>query len=161
MKIYKKIDKFDLFFCFLEGDYMKIVNKKRFGIVIGIAILVIVAVIAITMALLNSNKEVTNTQFSEDEKVATNDIVVEDITFSNIHKQYANGVTTIKATVSNNTKKTKTITIKILLKDDAGNVINEMMQVIEDIEPRIEKVLTTAVTGNYSYVSNIEFQVVE
>ena len=128
---------------------------------ISLIVLVIVAVIAIVIAVLNSNKEVTNTQFSENEKVATNDIVVEDITFSNINKEYANGITTIKAKVSNNTNKTKTITIKILLKDETGKVINEMMQVIEDIEPRIGKVLTTAVTGNYSYVSNIEFQVVE
>ena len=138
---------------------MKIVNKKRFVMVIGIVLAMVISIV--TIVVLNSNKEVTNTKFNEEEKVATNDIVVKDITFSNIKKEYENGITTIKANVSNNTKKTKTITIKILLKDEAGNVINEMMQVIEDIEPRIDKVLMAAVTGNYSYVTNIEFEVVK
>ena len=150
-----------MYFCILEGGYMKIVNKKRFGIVVGIALAILLAIGIAVFSMLNSHKEVTTSQFNEDEKVAINDIVVEDITFSNINKEYANGITTIKAKVSNNTNKTKTITIKILLKDETGKVINEMMQVIEDIEPRIGKTLMAAVTGNYSYVSNIEFEVAE
>lgn len=137
----------------------KQIDKKSIVIISVLVLVVLISVV--TLVILNSNKDVTNTQFNEEENNATNDIVLEDITFSNIKKEYANGITTINATVSNNTNKTKTITIKILLKDNTGNVINEMMQVLEDIEPGIDKVLKTGIVGNYSYISDIEFQVVK
>ena len=94
----------------------------------------------------------------ENEK-ATSEVVLEEIEFKDITKTYNGGVTTIKADVYNNTNVIKDINVEIILKDANGNKVKSMIQAIEAIEPGRKKILQTGITGDYTNVKNVEFNV--
>lgn len=106
---------------------------------------------------MNKKENKTKTTF-ENEK-ATSEVVLEEIEFKDITKTYNGGVTTIKADVYNNTNVIKDINVEIILKDANGNKVKSMIQAIEAIEPGRKKILQTGITGDYTNVKNVEFNV--
>ena len=127
-------------------------NKKILFIIIPIIIIVAIATIMII-----KNKKERSTTFEEDK--ATSEVKLQDIEFKNITKEFNSGITTIRAEAYNNTKEEKSINVKIVLKDDAGKELTNMIQVIEKIPSKGKKILQTGIVGNYSNVKNIEFKV--
>lgn len=123
-------------------------------------ILIIVIIIGVVIGLItlnNKNKEKNTTTFDGEE--TKTDVILKDIEFKNIKRDYENGVTSIKADVYNNTKAVKNINVKIILKDESGKEIKSMIQVIENIEPGSKKILQTGIMGNYIEIKDIEFKV--
>lgn len=129
-------------------------NKKM--IIIIIAIIVVIVTI-VTVTTMNKKEDKTKTTF-ENEK-ATSEVVLEDIEFKDITKTYDGGVTTIKANVYNNTNSIKDINVEIILKDENGNKVKSMIQAIEGIEPGRKKILQTGITGDYTNIKDVEFNV--
>ena len=127
-------------------------NKKY--IIIGIAIVIIIVI----GVLLVKSKDTPETTIENE--VATNDVEVDKVTFSNITKKYENGITTLSAKMKNNTSKSKNFTVNITLKDDEGNIVQSLTQVVENLEAGKSKVLSTGIVGDYSYIKNIKFEVV-
>lgn len=131
-------------------------NNKKNKIIL-LLIIVLIAIIIFVIAMRDKTKEETKTTF--DGETANSNIKIEDIEFTDITKKYEDGVTTIRANIVNNTEETKNINVKIVLKDDEGNEIQSMIQAIENIEPDRKKVLSTGIMGDYTYVKDIEFEV--
>ena len=129
-------------------------NKKKIIIIIAV-ILVIVTIVTITR--IRKKEDKTKTIF-ENEK-ANSEIVLEDIEFKNITKIYDGGVTKIKADVYNNTSYIKDINVEIILKDENGNKVKSMIQAIEGIEPGKKKILQTGITGDYTNIKDVKFNV--
>ena len=137
------------------------INDKKKMLILGIVITIMIGIILV-MFIRNNNDEVKdkpNTTI-EDGK-ADSDVVVDDVTFSNITKTYDGGVTTLAAEMLNNTEKTKSFKLEIILKDDDNNKVKSVMQIIENLEPNRTKVLTTGIAGDYTNIKNIEFKVME
>lgn len=133
-------------------------RKKIIVLIIGIIILVA----TITTIIIYNNDELKNQPNTEiKDGKGTEDVVVDKVTFSEITNSYEGGITTLSAKMLNNTKDTKDFTIKIILKDEDGKEIKSMMQVVENLLPGKTKILTTGIGGDYSYVTKIEFKVVE
>lgn len=133
-------------------------NKK----LVGAILMVIIAIVIVITIIVNFNKsknEQTKTTIKDN--VAEKDVVIEDVTFSEITKVYDGGITNLSAKMLNNTDKVKNFTVQIILKDDNGNEVKSMMQVVENLEPGRVKVFTTGIAGDYSNIKNIEFKVVE
>jgi hypothetical protein len=133
-------------------------NKKLI-----VAILTVIIAIVITITIIvnfnKNNKEQTETTIKDN--VAEKDVVIEDVTFSEITKVYDGGITNLSAKMLNNTDEVKNFTVQIILKDDSGNEVKSMMQVVENLEPGRIKIFTTGIAGDYSNIKNIEFKVVE
>ena len=129
--------------------------NKKFKIII----ISIILVIAIIFAITRINKKTNKTNIELDSNNAIADITLEDIEFKDISMSYEEGITTIKANVYNNTKETKSINVKITLKDENGNILKSMIQIIENIEPSTKKLLQTGALGDYTKVNNIQFEV--
>ena len=127
-------------------------NKK---IIIISIILVIAIIFAITRT--NKNSKKVNIELSENNTIEN--ITLEEIEFKDIGINYEEGITTIKANVYNNTKETKSINVKITLKDENGNEIKTMIQIIENIEPNRKKLLQTGTLGDYTKAKDIQFEV--
>ena len=119
-----------------------IINKKRV-ILIGVIILIIIGIIV----GIESNKNRKN----KEEILKLN-----EVEFTNIRKEYEGGITTIRADVRNNTEETRSVNVKIMLKDGEGNVIAETEQELEDIEAGRKKFLAAGIMGDYSNASSIE-----
>lgn len=137
------------------------INDKKKMLILGIVITIMIGIILV-MFIRNNNDEVKdkpNTTI-EDGK-ADNDVVVDNVTFSNITKIYDGGVTTLSAEMLNNTDKTKSFKLEIILKDDDNNKVKSVMQIIENLEPDRIKILTTGIAGDYTSIKNIEFKVME
>lgn len=134
-------------------------DKKKTLVIIGTVIILIGIVLFIVIKNNNENNKQSET-IIEDNK-ADNDVVVDKVIFSKITKVYDGGITNITAEMVNNTDTTKNFTIKIILKDNDGKEVKSMMQVVENLEPNRVKVFTTGIAGDYTYIKNIEFQVVE
>ena len=137
------------------------INDKKKMLILGIVITIMIGIILV-MFIRNNNDEVKdkpNTTI-EDGK-ADNDVVVDNVTFSNITKIYDGGLTTLSAEMLNNTDKTKSFKLEIILKDDDNNKVKSVMQIIENLEPDRIKILTTGIAGDYTNIKNIEFKVME
>lgn len=130
-------------------------DKKKLIILLAIILIFVILIVLI----INSVKKSNNRKTSFEGNTATSDVVLEDIEFKNITKNYENGVTSIRADVYNNTKKVKDINVKIILKNDSGKEIASMIQTIEGIEAGRKKILQTGMTGDYTQVEDIEFKV--
>lgn len=130
-------------------------KKKNLVILVIAAIVIIVTIVAI----ITMTKKEDNTKTTFSNNSATSDIVLEEIEFKNITKEFKDGVTTLRADVYNNTKQEKSINVKIVLKDSEGKELTNMIQSIESIIPNGKKRLQTGIVGNYENVDNIEFKV--
>ena len=126
----------------------------------NLIIIIIIGVVIIGI-LSRSKKADENVGTSFNGTQATSDVEIDDVTFSEITKVYEDGITTLSAKMMNNTDEIKAFKIKISLRDDNGNEVQNMIQVVEDLEPGRAKVFTTGIMGDYSYVENVSFEVVE
>ena len=129
-------------------------EKKKLSIIILIAIVIVLVVII----LISKGNKNTNTTIENN--MATSEVEVEDVTFSDITKIYENGITTITANMKNDTKKTTNFTIEIIMKDETGKEVQNMIQVIENLEPGKTKKLSTGIVGDYAYIKDIQFKVI-
>lgn len=126
-------------------------NKK---LLIISAIIIIILIIAIIF--LTKNKNTTETTIENN--TATNDITIDKVTFSDITKVYENGITTLSAKIKNNTNKTKNFTVNITLKNDQGEIVQSLTQVVENLEAGKSKILSTGILGDYSNIKDIKFE---
>lgn len=129
-------------------------KKKLAFLILGIAVIVGIVLIIANQIKLNNNKKTTF-----EGNMASSTIILDDIEFKNMTKIFENGVTTIRADVYNNTKESKTINVKIILKDDLGKEVKSMIQILENIESGKKKILQTGIMGNYSNIKEVEFKV--
>ena len=136
---------------------MKKLSKKQV-VILAVAVLVVIAIVVI-ITLVVKNRPNTKTSF-EGEK-GTQSVELDKVEFSNITKKYESGITRIEADIGSNAKKTKNLTIEIILKTEEGKELERLKQVIENIEPGRKKRLQTAILGDYSSIKDIEFRVVE
>ena len=127
-------------------------NKKY--LILGIVIIIFIIIIV----SLSKNKDVTETIIENE--IASNDIKVKDITFSEITKKYQNGITTLSAKITNNTNDIRNFVVKITLKDDNGKIIQSLTQKVENLEPGKIKILSTGIMGDYSNINDICFEIV-
>lgn len=124
-------------------------------------IVIVLIILLIILIILFKPKSKNKTETTIENNIATSEVEVEDVTFSDIKKVYENGITTLSATMINNTKVTKNFTIKIILKDDNGKELESLEQIVENLEPGRKKVLTTGILGDYSKIKDIKFEVVK
>lgn len=130
-------------------------NKKT---IIIISIIVVILVIIGVIVISNGNK---NKSTTIENNVATSEIEIQKVTFSNITKKYENGITTIRAEMINNTNNKKDFTVKIILKNEQGQEVQNMIQIVENLEPNRKKILSTGIMGDYTNIKNIEFEVIK
>ncbi len=135
---------------------MKKLSRKQ--IMLMCVVLVVIAIIVVIMVV-KKNRPNTKTSF-EGEK-AIESVELKKVEFSNITKKYEGGVTTIEADILSNDKNTKSLTIEIVLKDNEGKEIDSLKQVLDEIEPGRKKRLQTAILGDYTNMTNVEFKVLE
>jgi len=135
-------------------------NKKIYLYVIG-AVLLIVIFGVITNNNKNKNKVVDVPDVTIQDNKATGVVSIEEIQIKDITKIYESGITTIRAKMYNTTDSVKNVTIKIILKDEQGNELKNMVQVVENLLPNREKVLSTGIAGDYSKVSEIKFEIIK
>lgn len=131
-------------------------KDKKLIIMIVSIILVIAIIFGITRI---HKKNQTKTAFENGR--ATTEVIVEKIEFTNITKEFHDGVTTIRAEVYNRSKKEKSINVKIIVKDKEGKELANMIQAIDKMEPEEKKILQTGITGDYRNMDNIEFKVLQ
>ena len=86
-------------------------------------------------------------------------VEIEKVTFSDIKLEYDSGITTLTATMKNNTKEDMDFEVKITLKDDSGKVEKEMTQKVENLKNNRTKVLQVGIIGYYSNIKNVEFEI--
>ena len=135
-------------------------NIKK--IVIIVVSIIVIAMIVLMISIKNGNdKTKEDNSTTIDDNKANNDVVVDKVTFSNITKVYNGGITTLKAEMLNSTNKIKNFKLEIVLKDDDGNAVKSVMQVVENLEPNKTKILTTGIAGDYTNIKNIEFKITE
>lgn len=125
-------------------------NNKKLLIIIAIIILVVVVVFLV--------KPKDTTETTIENNVATSDVEIDKVTFSDITKVYENGITTLSAKMTNNTSKTKNFTINITLKNEKGEVVQSLTQVVENLETGRSKILSTGIMGDYSNIKDIKFE---
>lgn len=130
-------------------------NKKT---IIIISIIVVILVIIGVIVISNGNK---NKSTTIENNVATSEIEIQKVTFSNITKKYENGITTIRAEMINNTNNKKDFTVKIILKNEQGQEVQNMIQIVENLEPNRKKILSTGIMGDYTNIKEIEFEVIK
>ena len=135
-------------------------NKKNM-IYITISFLLVFIFITVLIISNKANKVNDNPNTKIVNNKATNIVSVEEVEFRNITKTYNSGITTIKAVIYNNADTVKNIKIKIILKDDNGKEVANMMQSLENLEPKREKVLSTGIGGDYTHIKDIKFEVVD
>lgn len=137
------------------------INKgKKIVVVISAAIIIILIILVVFIKNSNDKTKDQPSTIIEDTE-ADSDVVVDKVTFSNIKKVYDGGITTITADMLNNTTATKNFKLEIILKDNDGKEVKSIMQVINNLEPDMKKVLTTGIAGDYTNIKNIEFKVME
>lgn len=121
-------------------------------------LLIISAIIILIIAIIFLTKNKNNTETTIENNTATNDITIDKVTFSDITKVYENGITTLSAKIKNNTNKTKNFTVNITLKNDQGETVQKLTQVIENLEAGKSKILSTGILGDYSNINDIKFE---
>ena len=130
-------------------------KKALIGCIIAIVVFVIAAVLIV------NNKKVKPVEVTMENGVTEQTVVLKDIEFSQITKTYEGGITTIKAKMHNNSNNDKSLNINITLKDSEGIEVGNMRQTIENVEKGRDKILTTGITGDYSHVAEITFEVIK
>lgn len=125
-------------------------NNKKLIIIIAIIVLIVVIVFLV------KSKDTTETTIENN--IATSDIEIDKVTFSDITKVYENGITTLSAKMTNNTSKTKNFTVNITLKNEKGEVVQSLTQVVENLETGRSKILSTGIMGDYSNIKDIKFE---
>ncbi len=135
-------------------------NKKIF-IIIGVVVIIIIAIIVIVNLGKKDEKDIKDSETKIVDNNGQDNVEVEDIVFSDITKTYDSGITTIRAKMVNNTNATKNVTLKITLRNDSGDVVKEMTQIVENLEPNRVKSLSTGISGDYTNINNIKFEVVK
>ena len=135
---------------------MKKLSKKQ---IIFLSVIVLIAIVTEIVIMVIKNRPNTKTSF--DGEKATEVVELKKVEFSNITKKYESGITTIVADILSNDKEKKSLTIEIILKDNEGKEIDRMKQVIDDIEPGRKKRLQTAILGDYTNITDVEFEVLE
>lgn len=108
----------------------------------------------------DKKEKINNKTTIEDNGNAKSDTKVEDVTFSNIKLNYEGSITTLEADMLNNTDKTKSFTVEIKLIDNKKEV-KKFQQIIENLEPNKKQILTTGIVGDYSYIKQVEFKIME
>ncbi|MNP17256.1 hypothetical protein D3C76_1096830 [compost metagenome] len=136
-------------------------NRKILMVLAAVVVLVIL--IFVIVGAINKNKEKVedSSKTTIEDNKATGNVSVEQIEFKEITKVYDSGITTIRAKMYNKTKEVKNVTVKIILKDESGNELKNMIQVVENLQPDREKVLSTGIAGDYSGVKDIQFEIVK
>lgn len=134
-------------------------GKVRSKLVFLVVLVLAIVVVATIIILNNRPKEVSDVTIENNK--ATNDVNIEEIEIKDITKVYESGITTIRAKMYNKTTEVKNVTVKIILKDEQGNELKNMIQVVENLKPDREKVLSTGIAGDYSKVSEIKFEIVK
>lgn len=127
-------------------------NNKKLIIIIAIIVLIVVVVFLV------KSKDTTETTIKNN--IATSDIEIDKVTFSDITKKYQNGITTLSAKIMNNTNDTRNFVVKITLKDDNGKIVQSLTQKVENLEPGKIKILSTGIIGDYSKINDICFEIV-
>ena len=61
----------------------------------------------------------------------------------------------------NNTNNKKDFTVKIILKNEHGQEVQNMIQIVENLEPNRKKILSTGIMGDYTNIKDIEFEVIK
>lgn len=115
-------------------------------------------ILLLGLFLVTGCKEKKETIIEENGK-AKEDISVADITFSDIELNFNGSVTDVTAKIKNNTKKVKNVVVTVVLKDNDGNIVKEVKQVVENLTSYREQILKTGIIGDYSYIKNVEFKV--
>lgn len=127
-------------------------NNKKLIIIIAIIVLIVVVVFLV------KSKDTTETTIKNN--IATSDIEIDKVTFSDITKVYENGITTLSAKITNNTNDTRNFVVKITLKDDNRKIVQSLTQKVENLEPGKIKILSTGIMGDYSNINDICFEIV-
>ncbi len=128
-------------------------DKKELIAIIIVIIIIIFGIFVITNIIKNKNL------LTFEQNTATSNIIIQDIEFKNITKEYQNGITSIRAEVYNNKDQIKTIHIKVILKDASKKEVASMIQTLKEIEPGKRKILQTGIMGDYSNFKYIEFKI--
>lgn len=131
-------------------------NKKVIIIVVSIVILIL-AIFGIVQIIQNVNQ----TEIKMENGITDDKVVLNQVEFTDISQKYENGITTIQAKVHNNTNQTKNLKIKIILKNEEQKEIGNMIQKLDNIEPKKEKILTTGIAGDYTDIKDIEFKIID
>lgn len=134
-------------------------NKKAKIFIVIVLAIIAVTVIAVVVSNNGKGKEVTDVTIENNK--ANNDINIEEIEIKDITKVYDSGITTINAKMYNRTEEVKNVTIKIILKDEFGNELKNMIQVVENLKPNREKILSTGIAGDYTDVKDIKFEIMK
>ena len=108
---------------------MKKVGKGSIGV---ITVLAIIIIIIITIIIMNLNKP-KEQEIQIENGISKETVQLKDIEFSEITSSYADGITTIRAKMHNNSNTAKNLNVQIILKDEEGNQIGEMRQNIENV----------------------------
>ncbi len=124
-----------------------------------IIILLMIGIVMIILININNKKDIKNTVIENN--IAKTDVKIEEVEFKEITKVYENGVTTLSAKMNNTTKDIKNFTVKIILKDEKGKELTNVMQLVENLEPGKIKTLLTGVSGDYTKVTDIKFEIVK
>jgi len=133
-------------------------NRNKYIIIISAILLIVI----FTLILNNGKKKVADVvDVTIQDNKAIGNVNIEEIEIKDITRVYEAGITTIRAKMYNKTDSVKNVTIKIILKDENGNELKNMMQVVENIYPNKEKVLSTGIAGDYSKVSEIKFEIMK
>lgn len=128
--------------------------------IILIVLMVLLIGIIVTLIIINNNQK-NQPKIELKNGKSEEDVILDKVTFSEITSTYDGGITTLSAKMLNNTEETKNFKIEIILKDNDGKKIKSVMQVVENLQPKRPKVLMMGIVGDYSYVTKIEFEIVE
>ena len=124
-------------------------------------ILIIISIIVVTIFVVSLVVSKDTADTTIENGIATNDVEIEKVTFSQITKKHENGITTLSAKMTNNSSKNKSFTVNITLKDENGKTVQSLTQVVENLEEGKSKVLSTGILGDYSNINDIKFEVVD
>ena len=123
--------------------------------------LLIILMITISLFITGCGCDKTKETIKLDDKGKTETKVeIEKVTFSDIKLEHDSGITTLTSTMKNNTKEDMNFEVKITLKDDSGKVQKEMTQKVENLKSSRTKILQVGIIGNYSYIKNVEFEII-
>lgn len=137
------------------------INGRKKTIALIITITAVIGIILVIVINKNNDKIKDQSTTVIKDTEAENDVVIDKVTFSKITKVYNDGITTLSAEILNNKNESKNFTIEIILKNDNFEEVKTMIQVVENLEPGKVKVITTGIAGDYSYIRNIEFKMLE
>lgn len=141
-------------------------NKKKI-VMLGIVICVLILIIVLFVINSNNNKknDVKIKNDYGDVKVNTNNGVtgdkkVGDLTFTNTSMIEKNGITTLKTTITNNSKDSKYISsFTIYIKDRNDKIITELIGYVgSELGTGESKIITSAITDDITNAYSVEYK---